>query len=63
MTKEKLLSSLQEIQSAYFNQNSKFNKDKAFHRIDASDRIEGIVYRVTQDQIVISFREMHDFVN
>ncbi|CDW76925.1 dna-binding protein smubp-2 [Stylonychia lemnae] len=28
---------------------------------EGSDRIDGIVYKVNEDQIVVSFREMHDF--
>lgn len=32
------------------------------YRTEGSDRLEGIIYKVTQNEIVVSFREMHDFV-
>jgi hypothetical protein len=30
--------------------------------MDGSDKLEGIVYRVNEYEIVVSFKEMHDFV-
>lgn len=30
---------------------------------ESSDRIEGIVYKVTEEKIVVAFKEMHDFVS
>ena len=33
------------------------------YRTDGQDRIEGVVYKVNEEEIVVSFKEMHDFVS
>ena len=63
MVRAKYLNSHQEILWVCFKLNSKYIKEiLLMFRTEGSDRIEGIVYKVNEDQITVSFREMHDFV-
>ena len=38
-----------------------FQSDRQHHGGNSGDRIDGIVYKVNYEEIVIAFNEMHDF--